>query len=270
MSTFNQLIEEVNRSLKSVKHVIAVLSGKGGVGKSLISASLSIALSRDGRRVALLDADVHGPSIPWILGIEDRFLGTTVDGKLVPVEVDGIAVVSLELLLEDRSAPIVWRGPLKTKTLIQLVASTLWGERDYLVVDLPPGTGDEALTIAQVLRSKLTGVILVSTPGAMVKHIVEKAKRFADMLGIPLLGVVMNMAYARCPRCGARIEIFGSIEPIEGAEVLGEVPLDPQLAKAVERGELAQYLSSDNEASKRLREIARRVEELVEKGKDSG
>ncbi len=270
MSTIQQMMEEVNRALKDVRHCIAVLSGKGGVGKSLISASLAIALRNMGKRVAILDADMHGPSIPWILGVENSYLGATIDGKIIPVEVNGIGVVSLELLLEDKAQPVVWRGPLKTRTMIQLITSTLWGQRDYLIVDLPPGTGDEALTIAQVLKDKLSGVILVATPGAMVRHIVTKAKRFAEMLEIPLLGVVMNMAFFKCPKCGATIDIFGSKDSIEGVEVLGELPIDPDLAKAVETSSLFDYLAKENESSKRIREIACRVVRLVEASKDSG
>ncbi len=264
-STIQRMIDEVNRSLTNVKYVIAVLSCKGGVGKSLISASLAVCLRMLGKKVAILDADMHGPSIPWMLGLESTFIGATIDGKLVPVEIDGIATVSLELLLEDKEQPVVWRGPLKTRTLIQILTSTLWGERDYMIVDLPPGTGDEALTIAQMLSKKLSGVVLVMTPNEMVKHVVSKAKRFVEALGIPMIGVVINMSYLVCPRCGARIEIFGSKAPLPGVEILGEVPLDPELARAIEQAKLIEYLSKDSESSRALREIAKKVVEHVEK-----
>ncbi len=267
-STMQQIVEEVARALSSVRHVVAVLSCKGGVGKSLVSASIAIAVAHMGKKVAILDADIHGPSIPWILGIENSYLGSTIEGKIIPVEVDGIAVVSLELLLEDRSQPIVWRGPLKTRTLIQLVTSTNWGPRDLMIIDLPPGTGDEALTIAHAFSKKLDGVILVATPGEMVRHVVTKAKRFAELLGIPLIGLVLNMAYLTCPHCGKTIELFGPRKPIEGVELLGEIPLDPALAKAVDESKLREYLSQDNESSKRIRDIAYRVVSIVEKGKD--
>jgi len=265
MSTIQQIFEEVDRALSSIKYVIAVLSCKGGVGKSLISASLAVCLRMMGKRVAILDADVHGPSIPWMLGLESAFVGATIDGKLVPVEIDGIAAVSLELLLEDKEQPVVWRGPLKTRTLIQILTSTLWGERDYLLVDLPPGTGDEALTVAQALSRKLTGVVLVMTPNEMVKHVVAKAKRFVEALNMPLIGVVINMSYMKCPFCGAKIEIFGSRTPLPGVEVLGEVPLDPELARAIERARLIEYLRKESESSKALMSIARKVVEHVEK-----
>ncbi len=259
------LFEAVEKNLESVKHVIAVISGKGGVGKSFISSAIAISLWLKGRKVAILDADVHGPSIPWIFGLNDRYVGATIDGRLVPPDIGGLAIMSIELLLENRRSPVIWRGPMKTRALIDLASRTLWGERDYLIVDLPPGTGDEPLTIAQSMKSKLRGVVLVMTPGEMVSHIVSKAREFARILGIELLGAVLNMSYLRCPMCGAVIKPFG--EPvIEDVEVLCEIPIDPELAKAINSGKLVEFIAkSESETAKILRSLGDIIERKVEK-----
>lgn len=237
------LVKALAESLRDVKRVLMVLSGKGGVGKSLVAASLAISLSLLGRRVAILDADFHGPSIPWILGVEDRYIGVTIDGRFIPVDVEGVAVMSIELMLRNRSSPVIWRGPLKVRTLIDLLSRTLWGSRDYLIVDLPPGTGDEPLTIVQYLKVKPLAGILILTPGSVVKHVVSKAMEFLNLLSIPLLGVVINMAYLRCPSCRSIVRPFGSVE-MEGVEVLAEIPLDPELAEAVDRSDLLGFIKS--------------------------
>ncbi len=253
--------EAIEEALKNVRKVLMVLSGKGGVGKSVVAASLALAWSLKGRRVAVLDADIHGPSIPWILGLENAYMYATMEGKLIPPEIRGVAVVSMELLLRDKKQPIIWRGPMKTRALIELIGKTEWGDRDVLVVDLPPGTGDEPLTIAQYLRSKACA-LLVLTPGAMVKHVVEKAKEFVKILGVKLVGAVMNMSFAICPNCGSRIDLFGSRESLEDVELLEELPLDPEFARAVESSKLVEFLEkcSDREIVGRIKRLAEIVE----------
>ena len=244
---------------------MVVLSGKGGVGKSLVSASLAAGLSLLGKRAAVLDADIHGSSIPWMLGLEKAQVGIKGD-KIVPPEARGVAVMSLELLAEDKEAPLVWRGPLKAKAIIDMLTATEWGERDYLVVDLPPGTGDEPLTIAQALGAKGGYAILVVAPGLLVKHVVAKAERFARELNLKLLGVVANMAYFRCPACGAVHRPLGKLEVGE-SRVLAEIPLDPELADAIDKGELVEYVaSSTSEAAQALRRLAAAVAGAVEAG----
>jgi ATP-binding protein involved in chromosome partitioning len=260
---FEDFTKSLIDSLRNIKNVIVVLSGKGGVGKSFIAASLAISFRLMGRDVAVLDADFHGPSIPWILGIEDRYPGVTIDGKIVPVDVEGISVISIELMLDDRKNPIIWRGPMKSKAILELISKTFWGSKDYLVVDLPPGTGDEPLTIAQYLRVKPIASILVLTPGAMVKHIVEKAKQFLNLLNIPFIGTVINMSYYRCPQCGTVTRILGSVD-IDPREVLVEIPLDPQLSQVIERGTLLSFIkNNENETATILRNLGRIVEDRL-------
>jgi ATP-binding protein involved in chromosome partitioning len=260
---FEDFTKSLIDSLRNIKNVIVVLSGKGGVGKSFIAASLAISFKLMGRDVAVLDADFHGPSIPWILGIEDRYPGVTIDGKIVPVDVEGISVISIELMLDDRKNPIIWRGPMKSKAILELISKTFWGSKDYLVVDLPPGTGDEPLTIAQYLRVKPIASILVLTPGAMVKHIVEKAKQFLNLLNIPFIGTVINMSYYRCPQCRTVTRILGSVD-IDPREVLVEIPLDPQLSQVIERGTLLSFIkNNENETATMLRNLGRIVEDRL-------
>ncbi len=253
----------LEEGLKDVKNIIMVLSGKGGVGKSIVASSLAVSLRMMGRSVAILDADFHGPSIPWILGVEGRYVGATLEGKLVPVEVGGIGVVSVELMLNVRTTPIIWRGPLKARAITDLLSQTLWGSRDYLIVDLPPGTGDEPLTIAQQLKVRPLAAVLVLTPGHMVKHIVMKAKEFLNLLEVPLLGVVANMSYFRCPKCGAVTNIFGTLD-VGPDEVIAEIPVDQELAVAVERSQLIDYITNNNgETASILRSLGPRVEERL-------
>lgn len=263
--SFQEMTRQLIESLEPIKRVVVVLSGKGGVGKSFVSAALAVTLWFQGKRVAVFDADFHGPSIPWILGVENGRIFAGDDGRLIPFEMyEGLAVMSPELLLDEKESPIIWRGPMKTRAIIELLSKTSWGERDYMIVDLPPGTGDEPLTIAQyVAKVKNSGAILVLTPSSMVRHIVTKAKRFCEHLHIPLLGGVMNMAYFRCPKCGAVYRIFGEIEQDIGIEILAELPLDPELAKAIDTSKLIDYLSRDNEVSRKFKEIAEQIEKKM-------
>jgi len=272
-STIDEMVKQIEEALKDVKHVIVVLSGKGGVGKSFIASALAIGLHLMGRSVAVFDADIHGSSIPWIFGLREHFLGVTMDGKIVPVNIGGISILSVELLMQDREQPLIWRGPLKTRTIIQLLTSTLWGSRDYMIVDLPPGTGDEPLTIAQFLRSKISGAILVTTPGKLVTHIVNKAKRFVEVLNIPLLGVIVNMAYFKCRKCGTEYRAFEV--PDLGVKVLAEIPLDFDLERAIEDSKLLEFIQNESsETAKILKALAKDVDRMVMHGskesKDSG
>jgi len=246
-----ELSKAIETRLSGVKAVITVISGKGGVGKSLISASLALGLSMKGYRVALLDADIHGSSIPYILGItsSDYYVAATLEGNLIPVKLsNNLSIMSIELMMQDRTSPVIWRGPLKTRAIIQMLAMTEWGAQDALIVDLPPGTGDEPLTIAQHLRFKKPYGILVLTPGSLVRHVVEKARRFAEEVGITLIGAVANMAYFKCPVCGSIHRVFGSLEDV-GVPLLAEIPLDPELSHALNTGRLAEFLASGGETS---------------------
>lgn len=241
--------------LADIKRIIIVMSGKGGVGKSLIASSLAIGLSTKGYSVAVLDADIHGPSIPWIMGLEDRHISIDNDGFITPIEIENIAIISIELLLLNKNMPLIWRGPLKTRAILELLSKTKIGKRDYLIVDMPPGTGDEPLTIAQNLKDKIIGAILVTIPGDLVKHVVTKAEFFLKELNIPLLGIVINMAYFKCPICNTVHKLFGEVD-IDHKNIIAEIPIDPTLAQAINNGKLLKYLKEDNETAKSLFKIS--------------
>ena len=241
-----ELLRKVRESTSGIKYVIPVMSGKGGVGKSLMTASLALALRELGKEVAILDADLHGPSIPWLMGVVNESMRATEEGKILPVVADDVGVVSVDLALERKDTPLAWRGPIKTRAILDLLSLTDWGRTEYLLVDLPPGTGDEALTILRYLKPRLGGAVLVTIPGGLVKHVVQKAVNFLKIVGAPLLGVVINMAYFQCPVCGTRHDIFGDVSVPPDVKVLAEIPIDPELARHVSRGELRKYFRMDS------------------------
>jgi ATP-binding protein involved in chromosome partitioning len=223
-----------------VKHVILVLSGKGGVGKSTVSVNLAFALANHGKKVGLLDLDFHGPNIPKMLGIEDQ--RPAVLAKVIePVRVTGnLAVMSMAFLLPDTSTPVVWRGPMKMAAIQQFLAEVNWGSIDYLVVDLPPGTGDEALTIAQ-LAPNVKGAVIVTTPQDVAVMDAIKAAKFVEKLELPVIGIIENMSGMICPHCGDKIDLFsqgGGKKAAEdlGVPYLGAIPLDPEMVKAGDEG----------------------------------
>lgn len=254
------LLKRVRESTSGIRYVIPVMSGKGGVGKSLITASLALAVKELGKGVAILDADLHGPSIPWLMGIVAESMRATDEGKIMPVIADGVGVVSVDLALERKDTPLAWRGPIKTRAILDLLSLTDWEGTEYLFVDLPPGTGDEALTIMRYLKPRLGGAVMVTIPGGLVKHVVQKAMNFLKIIGAPLLGIVVNMAYFRCPVCGTRHDIFGEVSVPEGVKVLAEIPIDPELAKHVSRGELRKYFRSESDWK---RAVIRAASEIV-------
>jgi ATP-binding protein involved in chromosome partitioning len=223
-----------------VKHVIMVLSGKGGVGKSTVSVNLAYALSSHGKKVGLLDLDMHGPNVPKMLGIEDHKLAMTGD-KIEPVHVTGkLSVISMAFLLSDPSTPIIWRGPMKMAAIQQFLAEVNWGPLDYLVVDLPPGTGDEALTIAQ-LAPNVRGAVIVTTPQDVATLDAMKSAMFIGKLGLPVIGVIENMSGMLCPHCGGEIDLFGKGGGKKLANdlkvpFLGSIPLDIEMRKAGDEG----------------------------------
>jgi len=223
-----------------VKHVILVLSGKGGVGKSTVSVNLAYALANHGKKVGLLDLDFHGPNIPKMLGIEDQ-RPTVLANTIEPVHVTGnLAVMSMAFLLPDTSTPVVWRGPMKMGAIQQFLAEVNWGALDYLVVDLPPGTGDEALTIVQ-LAPNVRGAVIVTTPQDVAVMDAVKAAKFVEKLELPVLGVIENMSGMACPHCGGPIDLFGTGGGKKaagdlGVPFLGAIPLDPAMVKASDEG----------------------------------
>ena len=231
------LIEALN-NLSSVKHVIGVVSGKGGVGKSLVTSMMAVNMQRRDFKCAILDADITGPSIPKAFGIKERVTGNDI-GLIPPSSTTGIDVMSVNLLMDNETEPVVWRGPVIAGTVKQFWKDTIWNDIDLMFVDCPPGTGDVPLTVFQSIP--LDGIIIVSSPQELVSMIVQKAANMASMMNIPVLGVVENMSYVKCPDCGKEIKVFGDshIEEIcqkFGYPLLGRIPMDPKLAALCDRG----------------------------------
>ena len=223
----------------NVKHIVAVVSGKGGVGKSLVTSMLAVHLSRQGYSVGILDADITGPSIPKSFGMYDSVEGDGEGNMLPPKTNAGVKIMSVNLMLDDETKPVVWRGSLIAGTVRQFWTDTAWGDLDYLLVDCPPGTGDVPLTVFQSLP--IDGAVIVASPQELVGMIVKKAANMADMMNIPVLGLVENMSYIKCPDCGKEIKIFGEshIEQIAdefGYDLLAKVPIDPEVASYVDNG----------------------------------
>ncbi len=222
----------------SVKHVVGIVSGKGGVGKSTVSATLASLMSRAGFKVGVLDADITGPSIPKAFGIASGVEGND-HGMIPPESRGGIKIMSVNLLLPDSAQPVVWRGPVIAGTVKQFWSGTVWGDLDYLFVDCPPGTGDVPLTVFQSIP--LDGIIIVTSPQELVSMIVEKAVNMARMMNIDVFGIVENMSYVKCPDCGREIKLFGEshIESIAnkyGYPLIARMPIDPSLAALVDSG----------------------------------
>ena len=215
-----------------VKHIIGVVSGKGGVGKSLVTSMLAVLLRREGFRVGIMDADITGPSIPKAFGVHNVRIYGDDNGMIPPATTTGIDMISVNLLLgEDETRPVIWRGAMISGVVQQFWKDTIWNE-DILLVDCPPGTGDVPLTVFQSMP--LDGIIIVSSPQDLVSMIVSKAANMASMMNIPVLGLVENMSYAKCPDCGKEIKVFGEshIEEVAekfGYDLLGRIPLDPKL-----------------------------------------
>ena len=227
----------------NVKKVIAVVSGKGGVGKSTITASLAVAMNRRGKSVGVLDADITGPSIPKAFGLHGRLDGTD-DGILPAQSQTGIQVVSLNLLTENETDPVIWRGPVIAGVVTQFWSETVWGDVDYLFVDMPPGTGDVPLTVFQSLP--VDGIIVVTSPQDLVSMIVAKAVNMAKLMNVPVIGLVENYSYFQCPDCGKQHAIFGesNIEAVAaglGIPVLAKLPMDPAVAAAFDSGKIEEF-----------------------------
>ena len=230
--------------LNEIRRVIAVMSGKGGVGKSLVSGLLAVALRREGHRIGILDADITGPSIPKMFFPERPRLGASPLGPLPPQTQSGIKVMSINLLLEQEDMAVIWRGPLIGGAIKQFFGDMYWGTLDYLIVDLPPGTSDASLTVMQSLP--MSGIVLVSSPQDLAGMVVRKAASMAQQMQTPLLGLIENMSYFECPDTGVRYEIFGPSHAEEtaqriGTPFLGRLPIDPEIAKLCDAGRVEEY-----------------------------
>lgn len=237
-----EMFEKPN-DLSSVKHLIGVVSGKGGVGKSLVTSMLAVLMQRKGYKVGILDADITGPSIPKMFGVSERATGSEegIDTVLAP---SGIQMMSMNLLLDSETTPVVWRGPVISGTVLQFWTDVVWKDLDLLFIDMPPGTGDVPLTVFQSIP--LAGVVIVTTPQDLVKMVVEKAVTMARMMKVPVLGLVENMSYLTCPDCGRKIEIFGQSKAAAlakeyGIPAISKMPLDAEIAKLADAGRIEDY-----------------------------
>lgn len=235
-SKSGSLIEPTGE-FNNIKHIIAVVSGKGGVGKSMVTSMLAVEMSRRGYSVGILDADITGPSIPKAFGVTDRAMQNELG--ILPAETKtGIKVMSVNMMLEKNDAPVVWRGPVIAGLVKQFWQEVVWGDLDYLFIDCPPGTGDVPLTVFQIIP--LDGAVVVTSPQDLVSLIVKKALNMADLMNIPVLGLVENMSYVKCPDCGKEFPVFAGgdtdISAETGVPVLAKMPIDIELAKQVDMG----------------------------------
>ena len=266
--TMDERKAKVNEAMSKVKHKIAVMSGKGGVGKSTVAVNLSLALASKGRAVGLLDADIHGPTVPKLLGMEDEKLGVGEGGILPARGPRGVEVVSMGFLLSERDTPVIWRGPMKMGALSQFLGEVYWGELDFLVIDLPPGTGDEPLSIAQLIPS-MDGSVIVTTPQEVALTSVRKCINFSRTLDVPVLGIIENMSGFVCPYCKRRVDIFktgGGARAAEqyGVPLLGKIPLIPEIVDSGEEGEPFVLRSPSSEVAREFEKMGESLERQLE------
>jgi Mrp family chromosome partitioning ATPase len=236
------MLADLNQ-FSSIKNVIGVVSGKGGVGKSLVAAMLAVLFNRKDYKVGILDADITGPSIPKMFGIHRKAKSSEL-GILPETTANNIKLMSVNLLLDQEDSPVIWRGPILAGTVKQFWTDVAWGDLDYLLIDMPPGTGDVPLTVFQSIP--LDGIVIVSSPQDLVSMIVKKAFHMAKMMDIPVLGLVENMSYVKCPECGKEINIFGKSKLEEtskeiGVDILGRIPIDPEIARLVDEGNFERF-----------------------------
>lgn len=244
-----------------IKKVIGIVSGKGGVGKSMVSMALAVLMQRKGNQCGILDGDITGPSIPKGFGLREKLL--TKDGLMVPAKTKtGIDVVSTNLILDDETAPVIWRGPMISGVVQQFWKDVLWENEDYLFIDMPPGTGDVPLTVFQSLP--VDGIVVVSSPQGLVEMIVQKAISMAKKMQVPILGLVENMSYFTCPDCGAQYEIFGKssaeeLAAAEGIDVVCRLPILPQMAQLTDEGRLEELPAAWEDALSPLTDVLEKM-----------
>jgi len=261
--------QKIKLQLKKIKHKIAIISGKGGVGKSTVTANLAMAFAMQGSKVGVLDADIHGPCIPKMMGLKGQTLLGTPDGRFIPVMGRlGIKVASMDFLLKNDETPVIWRGPLKMRLIQQFLFDVAWDELDYLFIDLPPGTGDEPLTVAQSIPD-MDGVVIVTMPSELSEAIVKKSVVFAKQVGIPVIGIIENMSGFVCPECGAKIDVFkaGGGKRIADDMVvpyLGSIPLDPKICNDSDGGLSFIAENKTSPASNIFNVIVKKIDQFLE------
>jgi ATP-binding protein involved in chromosome partitioning len=262
--------QRLRLKMSKIKHKIAVISGKGGVGKSTVTVNLAVAFALQGHtdKVGVLDADIHGPCVPKMLGLKGQKLIGGPAGMLFPVTGQhGIKVVSMDFLLPSDEAPVIWRGPLKMRVIQQFLSDIAWGELDFLFVDLPPGTGDEPLSVMQLIPD-IDGVIIVTMPSEVSQAVVKKAISFAKQLGVPIIGIIENMSGFVCPECGAELDIFKTgggkrIAKDLSVPYLGKIPIDPAICVDSDRGIPFVAENPDSPAVKAFAEIVMKIKQFL-------
>jgi Mrp family chromosome partitioning ATPase len=262
---------KISQNLAKIKHKIIVLSGKGGVGKSTVSANLAYALSEKKYTVGLLDSDFHGPSIPKILGIEDKKPIPNANGFDPVLVSPRLKVMSIGFLLQDNDSPVIWRGPLKMGAVKQFIGDVNWGDLDYLIVDLPPGTGDEPLSIVQLIPNS-DGAVIVTTPQDVALVSVRKSINFVKKMNLPVIGIIENMSGFTCPHCKKSIDIFktdGGFKASIDLQVsfLGKIPIDPKIVLTGDKGEPYLIKNASTDAGKAFVNIVEKIEQIVNKGR---
>jgi ATP-binding protein involved in chromosome partitioning len=253
---------KIKKALAKIKNRVLVFSGKGGVGKSTVAANLALALAKKGKKVGLLDVDIHGPNLPKMLGVEGRSLDVSSQG-IKPVRIsDNLHLVSMSFLLQDPDLPVIWRGPMKMKAIEQFLGDVDWGELDWLIIDSPPGTGDEPLSVAQLIPA--TGAVIVTTPQEVSLMDSKKAVAFARQLNLNILGIVENMSGMTCPHCGENIDLFkegGGFKAAMELKIpfLGKIPLDPQIVILGDEGKSFIDTQPESKASQAFSDIVNRI-----------
>ena len=254
--------KKVSVTLAKIKNRLLVFSGKGGVGKSTVSANLALAFAKKGLKVGLLDVDIHGPNLAKMLGVEDKRMEASPEGIRAVNVNENLKLVSMSFLLQEPNLPVIWRGPMKMKAIQQFLGDVDWGELDWIVIDSPPGTGDEPLSVAQLIPS--TGAIIVTTPQEVSLMDSRKAVAFAVKLNLKIIGIIENMSGMVCPHCGKKINLFkeggGEKAALElGVPFLGKIPLDPQIVSSGDEGNPFISTQPDSEASKAFMEIVENI-----------
>ena len=271
-----QMIEQqlnLSRNLGQIKYKIAVMSGKGGVGKSTVAANIAEAFQKEGFTTGILDADIHGPNIPKMLGVEDQDIMINEERHMMPVEApSGLKVMSMAFMLDSIDTPIIWRGPQKTGSIKQLIADVAWGPLDVLIIDNPPGTGDEPLTVLQTIPD-IDAVVMVTTPNVVSQEDVLKCVKMVEMLNVENIGLVENMAYYECPHCNEKLHFFGKGDGKDFADemeitYLGDLPLTEKVSSSPNKGGVMVTIEPKSDVTKRFTEIVNEIQDDFFKKED--
>jgi ATP-binding protein involved in chromosome partitioning len=259
----NEEQKRINETLSKIKNRILVFSGKGGVGKSTVAVNLAVAISERSMKVGLLDVDIHGPNVAKMLGVENKQMEPADNNTIMPVRVSkNLSLVSMSFLLQDPTSPVIWRGPLKMKLIQQFISDVLWGDLDYLIIDSPPGTGDEPLSVAQLIPA--TGAIIVTTPQEVSLLDSKKAVNFARKLNLKIYGIVENMSGMKCPHCGKTIDLFktgggGRAAKELNIPFLGAIPIEPKIVTLGDDGKSFMLHYRESEAAKAFEEVVNKI-----------